>query len=76
MDGYKDQVVTVKEWLIAQILMYIPVVNIIMVFVWAFSGNEKESKSNYFKANLIILGVITIVQVIVLAGVVIFNIVR
>ena len=49
---------SVKEWLIVDLLMLIPCVNLILVFVWAFSSSEKKSKSNYFKANLIFAGCI------------------
>ena len=37
--------------------MMIPCVNIIMMFVWAFSSTEKKSKSNFFKAYLIFFGI-------------------
>jgi hypothetical protein len=33
------------------------------MFVWAFSGNEKESKSNFFKATLIMAGVVVLLQI-------------
>ena len=49
---------SVKEWLIIDLLMMIPCVNLILVFVWAFSSSEKKSKSNFFKANLIFAGCI------------------
>ena len=49
---------SVKDWLIVDLLLMIPCVNIILIFVWAFSSTEKKSKSNYFKASLIIAGCI------------------
>lgn len=49
--------VTLGEWLIAMLIMCIPCVNIVMMFVWAFSKSEKKSKSNYFKAQLIFAGI-------------------
>ncbi len=49
---------SVKEWLVIDLLMMIPCVNLILVFVWAFSSSEKKSKSNFFKANLIFAGCI------------------
>jgi len=36
------------------ILTYIPLVGIIMLFVWAFGGGAKPSKRNYARALLII----------------------
>ena len=57
-NGNMEEPMSVKEWLIVDLLMLIPCVNIILVFVWAFSSTEKKSKSNYFKANLIFAGCI------------------
>lgn len=57
-NGDMEEPMSVKEWLIVDLLMMIPCVNIILVFVWAFSSSEKKSKSNYFKANLIVAGCI------------------
>ena len=48
---------TVGEWLMTMLLMLIPCVNIALVFLWAFGGKEKKSKSNFFKANLIFCGI-------------------
>ena len=50
----KDDVVTVKEWIITMLILLIPVVNIVMTFVWAFGSNTKPSKANYFKASIIL----------------------
>lgn len=47
------EVVSVKEWIITILILMIPLVNIVMPFVWAFSSNTNPSKSNYFKAFLI-----------------------
>ncbi|WP_341279457.1 hypothetical protein [Paenibacillus sp. FSL H8-0537] len=57
-NGYQQQnhlaePVSFKEWMITILLCAIPLVNIIMLFVWAFGGNAKISKSNYAKASLL-----------------------
>ena len=49
-----EEAVSVKEWLLTYLILLIPCVGTIMLFVWAFSSSEKKSKSNYFKAILII----------------------
>lgn len=46
-------VVSVSDWLITILIMAIPIVNIIMMFIWAFSPETNPSKANYFKASLI-----------------------
>ncbi|MBR4759124.1 MAG: hypothetical protein IK078_03115 [Lachnospiraceae bacterium] len=46
--------------------MMVPCVNIIMMFVWAFSKSEKKSKSNFFKVELIVMGVLLAIYLIML----------
>ena len=53
-----EEPVSVGEWLITMLIMMVPCVNIIMMFVWAFGSSSKKSKSNYFKACLIITGIV------------------
>ena len=45
--------ISVGEWFWTLFVMTIPIVNIIMAFVWGFSGNTKISKANFFKAYLL-----------------------
>lgn len=52
-----EEPVSVGEWLITMLVMCVPCVNIIMMFVWAFSEDTKKSKSNFFKSALIWLGI-------------------
>ncbi|MBD2870943.1 hypothetical protein IDH41_20365 [Paenibacillus sp. IB182493] len=57
--------------MLTMLIMIIPIVNIIMMFVWAF-GDGNPSKQNYFKASLlwaaIILGLYAIIAIIVFAA--------
>jgi len=55
-----EEPVSLGEWLVSILLMCIPCVNIVLMFVWAFGGNVKKSKSNYFKATLIWTGIWTV----------------
>ena len=50
-------IISVSDWLIIIIIQCIPVVNIICLFVWAFSKSTPVSKSNWAKASLIISAV-------------------
>lgn len=54
-----EEPVTVKEWLITMLLLCIPIANIVLMFYWAFGGDAKKSKSNYFKASLIMAAIVT-----------------
>ncbi len=50
--AFADEIIYVKEWLITILILCIPIVNIVMPFVWAFSKGVKKSKQNFFKAVL------------------------
>lgn len=52
-EQHNAPVLSVKDWMITILLMAIPIVNIVLLFVWAFSKSENPSKSNYAKASLI-----------------------
>jgi len=59
--------VTKMDWFICFLVACIPVVNIIMMFIWAFD-NTKPSRANFFKVYLIIL-LVSIVLFAVLGGI-------
>lgn len=50
-----QSVVTVGDWIITMILMCIPIVNFIMLLIWAFSSSTPVSKANWAKASLIFM---------------------
>ncbi len=57
-------VMRVKDWLITNIIAFIPLIGIIMLFVWAFGSSEiNENKKNWAK-SLILIQVILIALVI------------
>ncbi|NCU36977.1 MAG: hypothetical protein GX103_13355 [Bacteroidales bacterium] len=45
--------VTVGDWVLTILITAIPLVGVIMLFVWAFSGGTNVSKANWAKAILI-----------------------
>ncbi|MDR1674621.1 MAG: zinc ribbon domain-containing protein [Oscillospiraceae bacterium] len=51
--GNSETPVSVGEWMLMALIMMIPLVGLVMMFVWAFGANEKKSKSNWAKASLI-----------------------
>ncbi len=60
-----EEPVSIGDWIGSMLLVsLVPCVGIIMCFVWAFSGNTKKSKSNFFKAYLIITLVSVVLSVI------------
>lgn len=63
-NGYEEPV-SIGEWIITILVLMIPCVNIVMIFVWAFSSSTKKSKSNYFKASLIMVAIMIVLSLIV-----------
>lgn len=49
--------VTIGNWILTLIVTMIPILNIIMLFVWSFSRNTNLTKSNWAKAMLILIAV-------------------
>ncbi|MDU0202033.1 hypothetical protein ACYEXS_24435 [Paenibacillus sp. MAH-36] len=49
----REKVMTVKNWLITSLILMIPIVNIVMLFIWAFGDSANKNKSNYAKASLL-----------------------
>lgn len=48
-----DAPVSVGDWFVTLLLTCIPIVGIIMIFVWAFGGGTNPSKKNWARATLI-----------------------
>ncbi|MBR2805491.1 MAG: hypothetical protein IKE18_01780 [Oscillospiraceae bacterium] len=54
---------TVGQWVGTLLLMLIPVVNTVMLFVWAF-GNGHKDRSNFAKAELIISLILVAISIV------------
>jgi len=50
-------IMAVKDWIITMIIMIIPVVNIIMLIVWATSQNDNPNRKNWALAQLIFMAI-------------------
>lgn len=48
------EVMTMGEWFLTYIILMIPLINIIMLFVWAF-GDGNENRKNYCRVQLIFM---------------------
>ncbi len=62
--------VSMGEWMVTLLLMAIPIVNLIMVLVWAFGGGAPLSKANWAKAMLVwmLIGIVLWVVLAVFMG--------
>jgi len=49
--------VTLGQWMLTMLISAIPIVNIIMFFVWGFSKSTQPSKANWAKATLIYVAI-------------------
>lgn len=47
----------IGNWIITLIVTMIPIVNIIMLFVWGFSRSTNPTKANWAKAALIMIAI-------------------
>ena len=50
-----NKIITTSEWIITKLIMFIPIVNIVMLIIWAFNQKTNINKANWAKANLIIM---------------------
>ena len=53
----RSETVTMGEWFVMFLLLCIPIVNIVMLFVWAFGSDTKPSKANLCKLQLLIAAI-------------------
>jgi succinate dehydrogenase/fumarate reductase cytochrome b subunit len=65
MANQNNQTVTTKNWVLTILITLIPVVNIIMLFVWAFGAGTQPSKANWAKASLIWLAIFIVLYLII-----------
>lgn len=56
--------VSVGDWILTLFLLAIPVINIVMLFVWAFSSGTAVSKANFAKATLIWMAILIVLSLI------------
>lgn len=69
-DREVEDPVSFGDWMLTILIMCIPCVNVVMMFVWAFSSNTKKSKSNYFKAQLVwaLIYIVVVVLLVIVMG--------
>ena len=69
----EGRITSVGEWFLIILVLSIPLVNLIMLLVWAFSNDGHESRANFCKAALIwmLIGIgLAIIWVVIMAAVV------
>ena len=71
-DSTTEKPLTTGEWVITHLILMIPLVNIIMHFVWAFTDGN-ISRRNFCRARLIIFAVVLGIAMIVGLGLLLFT---
>lgn len=56
---------SVKDWLITYLIMFIPMVNFIMLIVWSVSDKTNVNRQNWARAAWIMVGIIMILAIVV-----------
>ena len=71
MENETYRPVTLGDWMLIYLLLSIPLVNIILIFVWAFGNNTPVSKANWAKALLIwsLIGIVISVLLFFVMGI-------
>jgi cation transporter-like permease len=59
----QQQPMSVKDWLITLIIIAIPVVGIVMLFVYAFGESDNINKKNWAKAQLILIAIVLVLVI-------------
>lgn len=58
-------VMSIKDWVITLFITAIPLIGIIMLFVWAFGSDTNANKRNWAKGTLILLAIVVVLYFIV-----------
>lgn len=59
------QIMSVKDWVITLLLTCIPLVGIILLFVWAFGNDGNKIRQNWAKGNLIVAAIVLALYLII-----------
>ena len=45
--------ITVGQWMLYLFVTYLPIIGIVMLFVWAFGDSSQKNRANWAKAQLL-----------------------
>lgn len=61
-----EKVMTVGNWMVVNLLMLIPLVNIILLFVWSFGDGTNKNKKSYARASLIWMAIVFVIYMVII----------
>jgi heme/copper-type cytochrome/quinol oxidase subunit 2 len=67
MEDQNRPILTVGDWFVTLLITAIPLIGLIMLFVWAFSGGTNPNKANWAKATLIWVAIGIVLYIILFA---------
>ena len=53
VQGYDQKPMSVGDWLITVIILALPLIGLIMLFVWGFGSSGNINRRNYCRATLV-----------------------
>ena len=65
-ENQNPKALSVKDWLVTMLLMAIPIVGIVLLFMYAFGSNENPNRQNWAKAQLILMAIIIALVILML----------
>ena len=65
MSNSEYKPVSVANWIFTFIILAIPLVNLIMLIIWAVGGTSYPSKKTFAQANFVILGIAFCISVVI-----------
>ena len=57
--------VSIGQWIITFIILGIPLLNVIMLIIWALGESTHPSKKSYAQAILVVFGIIVVLGIVV-----------
>ncbi|MCB2340123.1 hypothetical protein [Clostridium estertheticum] len=65
-----NQPMTFKDWILTDLLLLIPIANLVLMFVWAFGKDVNKSKKAFFQAQLIMCAIGLVIYIIFFATII------
>ncbi len=63
-----NDVISTGNWFVTLLITAIPLIGIIMLFVWGFSDGTNPNKKNWARAALIWVAIVIVINIVMFAG--------
>lgn len=61
-----SSVMSVKDWAITLFVAGLPIIGLIMLFVWGFSSGTNQNKANFAKGALILVAILIVFYAVIM----------